>query len=74
MNLPRLFSFLGHQRTWRLSGGAHGCRDFCIVSEKQRAFVKKMENSTDSQTGREFRRFAYKACTGSFSYFKHTNI
>ena len=22
---------------------------------------------------REFRRFAYKACTGSFSYFKHTN-
>ena len=42
----------------------------CVSDELCR--FKEEEEEGEGHT-RQFRRFAYKACSGSFSYFKHTN-
>ena len=34
---------------------------------------KEEEEEEEEWTNREFRRFAYKACTGPYSYLKHAN-
>ena len=41
----------------------------CVSDE----LCRLKEEEEEEEGEREFRRFAYKACTGSFSYFKHTN-
>ena len=45
----------------------------CVSDELCRFKEEEEEEEEGEPTNREFRRFAYKACTGSFSYFKHTN-
>ena len=40
----------------------------CVMSY---AVYKKKK--TKKKKNREFRRFAYKACTGPYSYLKHAN-
>ena len=45
----------------------------CVMSFTVYKKKKKKKKKKRRWTNREFRRFAYKACTGLYSYLKHAN-
>ena len=46
---------------------------YVIITETDGELCCLIKEEEEEEGEREFKRFAYKACTGLFSYVKHTN-